>query len=203
MACLRPEFTRVLAESLHTGACINLISPHGQGRRRTLADLRHCLPASMSVLLANMRDHPRNPAAMLAGLAAQAGRDAPDGLETLLDRLTGRSERTLIILHNLDEMQQDETGGYGEDFLAALATVRVRAGIALLCVSERPPQAWPLDLEMLTLPPLNEEQILAELARRDAPVRREDWPRIARWLAGQPAPYSLLARPDTWPARRC
>ena len=63
---LRPAFTEDLAARLAEGACINLVSPHGQGRRRTLADLYGCLPSSMQVLQANLRHYPQSLAAMLA-----------------------------------------------------------------------------------------------------------------------------------------
>jgi len=36
---LRPMFTRSLADMLRAGRHVNLIAPHGRGRRQTLADL--------------------------------------------------------------------------------------------------------------------------------------------------------------------
>ena len=69
----------------------------------------------------------------------------------------------------------------------------------LLCVSERRREACPLAIEAVPLPPLREEQILAEMARRQPPIDRSTWPGIARWMAAQPAPYTLLEKPQDWP----
>ena len=40
---LRPAFTQVLADTLLAGKHVNLISPHGRGRRQTLLDLETLL----------------------------------------------------------------------------------------------------------------------------------------------------------------
>jgi hypothetical protein len=199
--CLRPEFTRALTERLSEGDSINLISPHGQGRRRTIEDLRRCLPALMPVLRANLRDFPRSHTAMLTGLIAQAGLAVTDSMKSLLDQLPQVADRTLIILHNFDELQPGKASGYDDAFFAALNGMRGRDGIALLCVSEQVPEASPLQVEALPLPPLTPEQLMAELARRNVPAPPKSWPNIAKWLANQPAPYSLLKQPNTWPTR--
>lgn len=201
MAFLRPEFTRTLTKRLSEGSCINLISPHGQGRRRTLEDLCRCLPETMHVLQANLRNSPQSLSAMLAGLAAQAELDGADSLEDLLNILTRRTGRSLLILHNLDELQPGAASGYDDAFFAALSGICNHAGIALLCVSERVPEDWPLQIESILLPPLAPKQLLAELARRNPPAPPEIWPEIAAWLAGQPAPYTLLDQPQAWPDR--
>jgi hypothetical protein len=202
MDCLRPEFSRALAERLSEGDCINLISPHGQGRRRTLEDLRrHCLPATTHVLQANLRDYPQSLSTMLGDLSTQAGLAGTGSMEALLDRLPQMAGRTLIVLHNFDELNPCLASGYDDAFFEALNGIHERVGIALLCVCEQVPEAWPLQIESIHLPPLTPEQLMAELARRNFAVPPESWPDIANWLAVQPAPYSLLEQPDTWPAR--
>jgi hypothetical protein len=200
--CLRRSFTRALARRLGEGGCINLISPHGQGRRRTLDDLRRCLPAAMPALQTNLRHDPQSLSTLLADLTSQAGFDDTDSLEDLLDRLAQRPGRTLIILHNFDELQPGPASGFDDAFFAALNATRGRSGIALLCVTEHMPTDWPLHLDSMPLPPLGPDQILAELARRDPPVPQDTWAAIADWMAGQPAPYALLEQPENWPTIR-
>lgn len=196
---LRPEFTGQLAERLAEGACIKLVSAHGQGRRRTLSDLSLCLPGSMTVLQANLRDYPQSLASMLADLASQIGLDGIDSLEDMLDRLAQRSERTLIILHNLDELRPGTASGYDDGFFTSLNGVRSRSALSLLCVCEHAHADWPLDIETLFLPPLTPDQALAEMTRRDPPVGPGERPAIARWIVAQPAPYALLEQPEAWP----
>lgn len=200
MCLIRPKFTEALAARLAEGAAINLVSPHGQGRRRTLVDLRRCLPDSMLVLQTNIREHPHRLASLLADLGTQAGLTDVARFDGLLDALQQRSTPTLIILHNLDELEAGAASGYDGDFFAALNGIHGRTGLSLLCVSERVPAAWPLDLETVMLPPLTEAQILAELERRNPPVAASAWPGIARWMAAQSAPYTLLDRAETWPS---
>jgi len=199
MCLIRPIFTEDLAARLAEGACLNLVSPHGQGRRRTLADLRRCLPDAMAVLQANLRDYPQSLTAMLTDLCTQAGLADTDRLDALLDALQQRPEPSLIILHNLDELECGEASGFDETFFAGLNGVKERPGISLLCVSERVHEAWPLYIEAVELPPLTADEILAELERRQPPVDTSAWPGLARWMAAQPAPYSLLDRPEAWP----
>ena len=200
---LRPAFTEDLAARLAEGACINLVSPHGQGRRRTLADLYGCLPSSMQVLQANLRHYPQSLAAMLADLYSQAGLTdvGPDigGFDDLLDRLPERRHATLIILHNLDELEFGEASGYDAAFFAALNATRGRDGLSLLCVTGRVHGAWLPDIGTVMLPPLTVDEILAELRRRQPPGDAGAWPGIAAWMAAQPAPYTLLEQPEDWP----
>jgi len=56
-AFLRPEFTSHITVQLLAEESINLIRPHGQGRRRTRYDLRQNLPASIHVFHMNMRSY--------------------------------------------------------------------------------------------------------------------------------------------------
>jgi hypothetical protein len=59
--------------------------------------------------------------------------------------------------------------------------------------------AWLPGIETVMLPPLSEAQVLAELKHRQPPVAASAWPGLARWMAAQPSPYTLLERPETWP----
>ncbi len=196
---LRPEFTSTLADRLLHGAGINLVGPHGQGRRRTLADLYDCLPDSLQVLQANLREYPHSLAAMLADLRAQAELADAGRFDDLLDRLQARHARTLIILHNLDELQKGRDSGYDDGFFTLLNGMDGHVGLSLLCISECLHEAWPLDIEAVMLPPLSEAQILAELKRRQPPVATSAWPGIAAWITAQPTPYTLLEQPEAWP----
>lgn len=196
---LRPDFTEQLAEKLGKGACIKLVSPHGQGRRRTLADLRRCLPGDICVLQANLRDYPQSLTAMLADLASQAVLSGANALETMLGQLQQRSGHTLIILHNLDELHPGPDSGYDDVFFRTLNTIATRPGIALLCVCEHEQADWPLNMEAIFLPPLTPDQVLEEIARRNPPIEPDTWPAMARMIAKQPCPYTLLERPETWP----
>jgi len=56
-SCLRPEFTAALASRLLNGESIKLISPHGRGRRQTIADLTTILPDAVFIIHMNMRDY--------------------------------------------------------------------------------------------------------------------------------------------------
>jgi len=197
---LRPAFTMELAERLQAGGTINLISLHGQGRRRTLTDLRQCLPSSLRVLQANLRDCPHSLTALLDTLARQVGLAEITTLEALLDRLASDHAATLIILHNFDELQPGEASGYDDPFFMGLNSIANRETIALLCISEQLPNTWPLQIEALPLPPLNRLQLLDELYRRQPPGTADKWPEIAAWLASQDAPYTLLDQPEAWPA---
>jgi len=187
---LRPAFTQALAERLLNGASLNLTGPHGHGRRRTLRDLRHCLPASLRVLQANLRRYPQDLAVLLNDLSTQGGCKTTEHLGTLLDALARRGGKTLLILHNFDELQTGEESGYDDRFFAQLNDIRGRPNLSLLCVSERVHDEWPLRDEEMRLPPLTGEQIIAELRRRGV-AEPELW-QIADRLRQEQAPYTAL-----------
>jgi hypothetical protein len=183
--CLRPAFTESLVERLSTGACLALTSPHGQGRRRTLQDLRHALPASMRVLQANLRHCPQDQMQLLTTLAEQAGISDADNLERLLEQLP---RQTLIILHNFDELQPGEASGFDARFFAALNGMDKHAGLALLCVCESIPPELQRSIEACSLPPLTGKEIANELALRGVAATSEQIESIAH----SPAPYSAI-----------
>ncbi|PCI43671.1 MAG: hypothetical protein COB41_06475, partial [Proteobacteria bacterium] len=69
--CLRSEFTHQLFDVLLQGESINLISPHGQGRRRTLHDLRGIFPKSWKTFQVDMRVVEKGEASLLDALLKQ------------------------------------------------------------------------------------------------------------------------------------
>lgn len=189
--CLRPEFTCRLAGRFTEGACINLISPHGQGRRRTLEDLRNLLGESVRVVQANLRDCLHSASLLQAGLCRQAGCN-DTSLDALAEHLARSSEKWLIILHNFDELQTGEESGFDNHFFKTLNSVATTANIALLCVSESAVHGLPLHLEAIDLPPVTETQLLNEIGRRHLQVASTEATPMAAWLLKQRAPYTLL-----------
>ena len=125
---LRPEFTQQLAERLLQGSHINLISPHGQGRRRTLQDLRHLLPDTLLIQQVDLQ------------------RDNID-LSRWLMQFTGITSPTLLILHNFHCM-------HDPDIFKQLNQLTSNKHLTCLYVSEEVLADLPLDAENLLLPPL-------------------------------------------------
>lgn len=188
---LRPRFTRELAKRLLHAGSVNLISPHGQGRRRTLADLRTLLGDSMQLLQANIRNYPHSASQLVHDLCHQAG--CSDGtLEALSKHLVQGNRRWLIILHNIDELHPGNSSGFNDSFFNALNSIAGLSAVALLCVSEYPVGDWPLSTDPLPLPPLSVEQLQAEIKRRNPGGSESERESLASWLSQQAAPYSLL-----------
>ncbi len=98
-AFLRPEFTALLTAKILTGESLNLISPHGQGRRRTLHDLRHNLPKPLQLFHFNMRNinvspivlPPLSNAQLLAELRRRDGSKTTQQLRSLSATLLHQS----------------------------------------------------------------------------------------------------------------
>ncbi|TLS76709.1 hypothetical protein FE236_06210 [Mariprofundus erugo] len=137
---LRPEFTSDLANKLMDGAWINLISAHGQGRRRTLADLRRHLPASLPVVLIDLKLH-------------------AEQLPVLLSRQSAITGPMLLVIHNFHLLQSP-------DLIGQLQELKKIHGLSLLVTSEVKCDHFPLDTEDLMLPPLQRTEIANELQRR-------------------------------------
>jgi hypothetical protein len=130
---LRPEFTEMLADRLRSGSNLNLSGAHGQGRRRTLEDLRHTLRDSMHVHQFDFRRERMNPLNWLAECEFNSG-------------------QALIILHNFNEMEANEST---RTFLDRLSRLCNRPDISLLCITECEAQNL-LGLESFQLPPLSD-----------------------------------------------
>ncbi|OIO74420.1 MAG: hypothetical protein AUJ57_02235 [Zetaproteobacteria bacterium CG1_02_53_45] len=206
--CLRPEFTQSLATRLLAGQSINLLSPHGQGRRRTLQDLRHILPESLRIHQINMRHHHADYNGFYHDLCLQieCSTSALGALDELLDLIEQSGQKTLLILHNFDEIRNRSAlaGGYNQGFMQTLNSVRYRENIALLYVGECEYDNYllqedgtalsdsTLDADRLELPALRLDQLLSELQRRALPLSANELNELAGWLLGQHAPYSIL-----------
>lgn len=118
-------------------------------------------------------------------------------LDALLGQLEQWPEKTLLILHNFDELQPGGTSGYDDGFFELLNGIHDRSGLSLLCVSEHLRHNWLLQLEEMHLPPLTKEQIMDELRRRG--VAEPELPKTAGRLLQQKTPYVALGtlHPET------
>lgn len=189
--CLRPAFTRQLAGKVADGGAINLISPHGQGRRRTLADLHRLLPPSTAILQGNLRNHPNSAQALLADLGRQISPDTND-LGTLLTQLTQTKRKWLLILHNFDELRKTKESGYNALFFTHLNSIVNSPAIALLIVSEEPAEEISPAIAPLHLPSLRHEDLAAEIHRRAPDLDAIQRNNLAGLLLQHPAPYTML-----------
>ncbi len=84
----RPKFTQALADTLLAGKHVNLVSPHGRGRRQTLLDLE----ALLGTVIVRKIDLKREQTKWQRWLE-----------ETL--NLDGQ---VLVILHNMEHMQSHQ-----------------------------------------------------------------------------------------------
>jgi len=167
---LRPEFTQELAEKFIVGASINLISLHGQGRRRTLHDLQTLLPDSLTVQQLDLKRDPIDPVDWLSAAADS-------------------SRKTLLILHNFDVLNEGDSNS--KQFIEHLNHIGQQPNISLLYVSESERDS-PILCELLPLPPLNVTQIMDELTRRNSGITQSELTKRASVISGHPAPYSAL-----------
>jgi len=79
---LRPAFTHALADTLLAGKHVNLISPHGRGRRQTLLDLEGLL----NDVLVRKIDLKRE----------------QNKWDLWLEETLGLSGQTVVIIHNIE-----------------------------------------------------------------------------------------------------
>jgi len=161
---LRPEFTTQLVTRLLAGVSINLISPHGQGRRRTLQDLRSLLPTSLPVQYIDLRLH-------------------QDDLEAVICACLKQQEQGLLILHNVDLLQD-------HDLIPQLNETSKLNNINMLYVSEDETHQDILAAESVYLPPLSKSQIVAEIKHRGLNADTD----TVELLLNDPAPYTALAK---------
>ncbi|MDQ6969952.1 MAG: hypothetical protein Q9M16_05540 [Mariprofundus sp.] len=209
---LRPEFTSELSHQLLAGASLNMISPHGQGRRRTLQDLQHQLPASLQIIHMNIRSYVSDYTGFFNHACAQSNiaTAPPENLAELLDHIESGSKQQLFILHNFDELRPpdhidaDIDTQYDAHFFHAINSIKQRTHIALLCVSECEYHHYRLqadgseclyasiNAEAIILPALNSQQVLAELSRRDISQHKQTLQTLSTRLSKQAAPYAAL-----------
>jgi hypothetical protein len=159
---LRPEFTLQLAKLLLGGASINLISPHGQGRRRTVKDLRAVIPSSLTVQYIDLRLN-------------------PDDLQTTVSGCLQQQNTILLIVHNFNLLQNDVV-------IERLNSIKNISYISLLCISENAEDQPSLNAENIYLPPLTQSQLIAEINYRGLAAEVTTVDR----LLTQPVPYSAL-----------
>jgi len=202
--CLRPEFTYSLADRLICGESINLISPHGQGRRRTLEDLCTFLPGSTMTIQINMRFYLLDFKGFLKAIGTYFNHpgDHISSLGVLFDQLEKENRNVLLILHNFDELWSGKAlkDGYNAGFIDDLNRLRERQ-ITLLCVTEQrdaPLQAGgsKLNASPLPLPEITKPQLLLELHQRLLSISPEKYASLADWLLKQDRPYSKLDELD-------
>lgn len=136
MRLLRPQFTHQLWARLEAGTNIQLIGQHGQGRRRTLDDLQNMMPSHWRLhRLDCLRDLNANSGLMLFTV----------------------QHNVLIILHNADAWLANPKG------MVILQQIAEFKG-PLLCVTESG-KAISSGLELMHLPGLSAQEVLAELGR--------------------------------------
>jgi len=205
---LRPEFTSRITDQLLAGESINLISPHGQGRRRTLHDLRQNLPPSLQVFHMNMRTYKVNYKGFYNDLSAQIKHHSAfdKNFKTLLNNIEKQHEKSLLILHNFDDLRADNdiSIGYDQHFFQALNSIQQRCTMALLCVSTAPHDHYRLHADgsenkhahinarPIALPRLSQQQLIAELQRRDPSQTEDELHVLSANLLLQAASYSAL-----------
>lgn len=202
MACLRPEFTAALAGFILSGESVNLISPHGQGRRRTLEDLRQFIPGSTMIIQLNMMLYCHDIKGFLKAVASHFNHPEKNiiSLGGLFNQLEKENKKVLLILHNFNQLwnRQGLKGGYGGSFIEDLNRLRERE-ITLLCVTEHPDQhdllqadGCKLEAIPLPVPKITSAQLMMEILHRDLPVEQDELSALAAWLLEQQAPYSML-----------
>jgi len=187
-ACLRPEFTQQLVSQLQSHRCVNLISLHGQGRRRTLQDLKHVLPKHWLPLQVDMRAAQHDvgePLAVLCSLYAQAIKDDISNIDELIKKSNEYSAYILIIIHNFELLNDDGV-------VSALNKLYQNDNILLLCVFEKKSDTGLSNAVDCYLPSVTHQQLMQELARRFPSLSNAEYDKRAAWLLQQSAPYSQL-----------
>jgi len=168
--CLRPDFTLKLKNHLLRGESVNLISPHGQGRRRTLQDLRSLLPDSIVVQQLDLRRDPVDPVDWLS-------------------QAVESSRKTLLILHNFDELSEENSSN--QQFIEQLNSIEMQSTLSLLTVSEKR-AIQSLQTTPLLLPILTSKQLCRELERHQPKLSEIKLTKIANRLLLDKAPYTAL-----------
>jgi len=190
--CLRPEFTYQLLESLQQGENINLIGPHGQGRRRTLQDLRSILPESWRVFQMDMRDIEKRKSSLLNELFEQEKIESISNIHECMSALNETSIYHLIVIHNFDLLTDLNVIYY-------LNEIKIYPYLLLLCVSEEKKTDAALSATDCILPMVTSKQLLAEIKLRDFGLGQGDLLLLTSFLLQQTSPYSLLdTKPPAW-----
>jgi hypothetical protein len=190
--CLRSEFTFQLRDALLAGESINLISPHGQGRRRTLQDLHVIFPKSWRILQVDMKAVEKSESTFLDELLKQGKVENISNIHDFMLKLNNTSIYHLIIIHNFHLFTD-------LNVISCLNEIEDYPYLSLLCVSEKQPQHASLLAGAYMLPRVTSAQLLVEIKRRDFCLNQEDVLLLAAFLLQQTSPYSLLdAKPKLW-----
>lgn len=190
--CLRPEFTQQLLALLAHGECVNLISPHGQGRRRTLQDLHKLAPKSWHILQVDMRAIEVSGLSLLDELAKQAKFENISLFDEYLEKMDNNSIYFLIIVHNFDILTDLNAILYLND-------IGKNGHVSLLCVSEKKQHGSALLATDCILPAITAEQLVLEIKRRGFALEKQAIESLVTFLLQQQAPYSLLdERSQAW-----
>jgi len=190
--CLRPEFTYQLLGSLVQAKSIRLISPHGQGRRRTLQDLRRLFPESWDVLQLDMRGIENTELACVNELSKQAKIENISTIHDLFHKMDKTSIYFLVIVHNFDLLTDINV-------ISCLNSIEKYPYISLLCVSDKIQQKTALFAKDCMLPAITSRQLLNEITRRDWQFTKEEMHMCVEFLLQQSSPYSLLdEQPLSW-----
>ncbi len=86
---LRPAFTQTLADTLLAGNHVNLVSPHGRGRRQTLLDLISLLDDIQVAKIDLRREQ--------------------DTWKKWLDDTLSLNGQVIVIIHNIEYITQHQT----------------------------------------------------------------------------------------------
>jgi hypothetical protein len=190
--CLRPEFTFQLRDALLAGESINLISPHGQGRRRTLQDLQVIFPKLWRILQVDMKAVEKSGSTLLDELVQQDKIKNIDNIHGFILELNKTSTYSLIIIHNFHLLTD-------LNVTSCLNKMKNYPYLSLLCVSEKKQKNSTLLAKDYMLPRVTSEQLLAEIKHRGFALNQEDALLLIAFLLQQISPYSLLdAKPKSW-----
>jgi len=190
--CLRSEFTFQLRDALLAGESINLISRHGQGRRRTLQDLHVIFPKSWRILQVDMKAVEKSESTFLDELLKQGKVENISNIHDFMLKLNNTSIYHLIIIHNFHLFTD-------LNVISCLNEIEDYPYLSLLCVSEKKQENSTLLARGYMLPRVTSEQLLAEIKQRDFVLNQADMLLLAAFLLQQTSPYSLLdARPKSW-----
>jgi len=163
---LRPEFTMKLSVKVLMGGFVNLVGPHGQGRRRTLSDLFEVLPASMPIIFYDLKQ-------------------GEEEMDSLLKLFTSQLGQVLFVLHNVNLLQNSKV-------LEALIAEAEKPHKALLTVSESVADLEQTPDAELLIPQLTVEQINHELLNRGV-MQAEVTEELLTSIVHRADPYSAMA----------
>ena len=209
---LRPTFTALVVKSLQNGRSVNLIGAEGAGRERLLEDIRRIMPPD-TVAIVDLKHRRRSYDSLLDDIWRQLGKhgDKPVNLTALIEQCEQQNRRIFLCLHNFDALlgKTDNDVKYDITFYDKLNSIKNRANIALICVTQKPHDqslvyvdgkvistSW-LDLDKEPFLALKQVEIIDELERTiapDMPYLRHDnlLGELVKRIQANPKPYDFL-----------